>query len=528
MSSQPPNTNSSVQPGPAPTIGTNVGNFRSGMQNTAPVNGDDIQAQPVGPNTAVNGQATPNTGVSIGQDIFGSQSTTDNSSAQSFINKLANSPGMDGQGATTNRDPQNGPGLFTLPPMSGPVDIGLNISTPCGMSVQERVATLSCYEYHYFDLVCNGQVFPYFFPGYWIGHDLGVIAGHDYVCQSGPGNIDTTKPVQVIVLNNNSDIGNNGVPAADATANEPTSLADTVAKYALIGYDIPSDAEAVFIGPGGVQTFPRCATGCLSTGSSYTVPNLIQGNMNPLLGTVQITDQIDGPIIPLENSDGSITWTQQTNPPDGPDIMQGPTNNSNSDLTAQVTDGNGNVIGGNIPPGSSLQAINDGGQTLIGLRGGVSSDQGLATGEVNFTPLTGSVSVTDQLGGIPEEPQTVLIPSIQNPLIGVVQTTAPLQGQASVGDPLEGIVEYLPSPTPTTQPTLPAEISYEVAPSPSYPNPYNQPTPTAPKPQQPTLTQSTPTGSMPSPGSGGGGQQVSVTQLIIVQDDSSQTYITTG
>jgi hypothetical protein len=289
----------------------------------------------------------------------------------------------------------------------------------------------------------------------------------------------------------------------------------------------------------------------------------------------------NGPLIPITNPDGTITW-QNERSPNGPDIMQGPANNTGNDQTIQVIDSNGRLMSGNAGPGSSLQGLTDRstGETIMGLKG-YSLDQ-VGDGSVDFKPLQGGATTTDQWGDTPFQGPVLDINPPLDPGLGPVVDinpgipSAPLQGtvvydqppmQATVFDspPLQGTVtytappiappfqititeqvpeqtplapsvvpiQYLPSPTPIVYPVDPQLVPIPI-PTPvpiSYPNPYNQPInpPKPPPPPPPTtvIINNPPASSLPGSG-GGGGQQVNVNQLIIVQDDSSQTYITTG
>lgn len=70
-------------------------------------------------------------------------------------------------GGEAPQDPQNGTGTVPVPPQPSPAGGG------GGGTPSESVGQISCYEFHYIDLICNGSRIPAFFGGYWYGGSIG-------------------------------------------------------------------------------------------------------------------------------------------------------------------------------------------------------------------------------------------------------------------------------------------------------------------------------------------------------------------
>lgn len=153
---------------------------------------------------------------------------------QAFLEQIMTLPGPNGEGGYVAQDPKNGDGTVLVAQISQTNGQGQTVADCRGRPqpgrVRETVNRLVCYEFHYFDLVCGTSVAPAFFGGYWIGHHWELFPGL-------PG-------------------GEGDCPSSDCYSSNFTPM--VISKPPNYPALSPSLCAGVFVGPCRTNCIPEC------------------------------------------------------------------------------------------------------------------------------------------------------------------------------------------------------------------------------------------------------------------------------
>ena len=116
-------------------------------------------------------------------------------STTEFVDAIKSVPGPESGGKFLS-DPKNA-SVVVHQPVSNPIFIDDNVP-----GVSETIVKLSCYEFHYYDLVCGSTKVTGFYGGYWEG---GIIKLINEKCSDGPEGSNTNIQAKVIPGNGTDD-----------------------------------------------------------------------------------------------------------------------------------------------------------------------------------------------------------------------------------------------------------------------------------------------------------------------------------
>lgn len=414
-------------------------------------------------------------------------STSGDTPLQAYIKVIADVPGPNGESGERPQDPANGNGTVPVPPQPSPSTAGGD-----GGSVSESVGRLSCYEFHYFDLICGSTRVPAFFGGYWKGGTIGP-----FDCPDSGGNHNITPTMGM----------GNGT----------------------------SGCQSIFVSPSGPACVPQCDA---ASGTGGTPPGPQPSPQSPVGGGQGGSGSggSDGGSGGGSGSSGGSGGSGSGSGAGGgsgsggsggagsgtgsPEISDLPTNTGPNNIQVQVRLGNGQMIGGVVAPGEHGRLVGTAnGGVIVGKvsngafkpwgmyePGGLDTSGGQVVGPSNRPTLVGRVST----GGI----STGISQGALPPITVIVQR--PLDPGGLDQDP-----EYFPVPRPPLQGRI-IEDEFPDDPSPGIP--INDPRP----PRRKRRCSQGQDDSLNSDGSSSG-SSVNVTnqiaQVVIVQDDSSQSYV---
>lgn len=402
-------------------------------------------------------------------------------------------PGPGGEAGEAPQDPANGDGTIQVPAQPSPAGGGTQ-----GYA-RESVGTISCYEFHTIDLICGNTKATAFFGGYWYGGSIG-----QFDCP---------------------DSGNSGVPGG-------------------MGPGIPgqSNCQSTYAGPAGVSCVPTCNDGNGGSGSSDVPTGPVQppiappqaggggGDASPNNGPGGSATPNDEPSSGFGTSAGSgpggsiaggIFVGAGGGGAGGPELMDYPPNNGTGRraFSVELSDGQGATA--QLDPGDFVRVIRNSDGTIIV---GKVTRQGGKTFFIEIQRIQPSGQLKDGTLDLSEQ-NKVLQAGITQLQAGITQ----LQGKVTqltaqitkisekpLGDGELEREKFYPTPFP---PLVGRVVTDDEEPEP----PRNDPRPKKKKKNRSQEdSQSKPNSSNPSPSGGSSG---SATQLVIVQDDSSQSFV---
>lgn len=401
---------------------------------------------------------------------------------QGYVN--ATVPGPGGEAGEALQDPINGDATIIVPGQANAAGGG------SAGNVATKSFRISCYEFTHYDLICGSTRYNYFFGG-----NFRAVRG----------------------------------PCVHEGADGPTGAMGPGMNN--------TNCASVYTGPTGVHCVPTCEgggssgskpipTGPVSSPIPAPTAGAQGGNPNPnnsAGGSAPLTDE---PLLDtgISNTNGvpggSNTKTLKGKVAvfggggggGGPALMDYPSNNTTvkRKFTIKVSDGQSATA--ELDSGDFVRVITNPDGTVI--VGKVTKFQGKTT----FIEIQRILP-----GGTPElEKQlNTLSGQVTQLQAGITQLQAQIseisESPSNTGDPeLEDTIYY-----PVPNQTFPAEISKEQDPE-IPPPPRNDPRPRKkPKDRDPQSSSSTST-----PASGGsGGVSGTATQVVIIQDDSSQSFV---
>lgn len=399
---------------------------------------------------------------------------------QGYVKETVLGPG--GEGGEAPQDPINGDGTIQVQPQPSPSQGSIS------GSAKENVGRLSCYEFHYIDLVCGTHRSPSFFGGYWYGGNIG-----QFDCP---------------------DSGNSSIPGS-------------------LGPGIPgnSSCASTYAGPNGVKCAPTCSEGAgsdIPAGPVTEQPPPPTGGGGDGGATGGTNNSPGGSATPNDNpssgsgtsagsgAGGSISggiFVGGGGGSGGPGIMDYPPNNGNGtrQFTIEVSDGQ--AASATLKEGEFVRVIRNSDGTIIV---GKVVKQGSKTFFVEIQRIQPASQLGE--GQLQLNQQTKVLQGQITQLQGqVTQLVAQISkiSEKPLGDGVLQKERFYPTP-PTTLITKITKVDPE-EPEP----PRNDPRPRKKKKNRSEDDSK----SKPSPPSPSSGQSGTTIQVVIVQDDSSQSFV---
>ena len=410
---------------------------------------------------------------------------------QGFVR--ADIPGPGGEGGTAPQDPQNGDGIIEVPMQPNPAVGGGSKG-----KVAERVTKIACQEIHYVDLICGGERLNFYFPSYQVPKGSVVVQGEEQC----PGTTSSNLSVP-------SSIGP-GVPGSSGCGSVYSGPGGTKCMPAC-DEDVDPDAFDDSDIPTGPLEDPIELPGSASSGGGDATPNNGPGGAAPLLDEIpplgagtSNNSGAGGTIFGgIFSGGGSFSG--------GPGIMDFPANNGDykREFEIQISDGQG--ANAQLDPGEFVRVIQNADGTMIV---GKISRQGGKTFFVEIQRIQPARSG-----------QNLLFANAQNQVLQAQITQLQAQISKITEKPLSGNDLKLEAPVnyPVPSPTLPAyaDVVYDdEIPEP----PRNDPRPRPKKKNRNEKLDPVEDPPTKKPGSAPG-TNGNTTQLVIVQDDSSQSFV---